>query len=114
MWEPPLHQGHWPGRWDVHGDDPGQLLGCAGQGTGYPQRLFFRGCLGLDTGLTHSWARPVDTWMGICFSLPACSPGERWGEEKPDLGSAAMLWDQLNTIPWVKPTFPGLDSHSQC
>lgn len=61
------------------------VLGCAGQDTGHPQGLFFRGCLGLDTGLTHGgrdssvWAGPVHTWVGICFSLPAWSPGEGQG-----------------------------------
>lgn len=28
----------------------------------------------MDTGLMHSWAGPVDTLVGIVFSLPGCSP----------------------------------------
>lgn len=50
----------------------------------------------------HSWAGPVDTSVGIGFSLPGCSPagfaGARQGQPCSGKHQAWVLWDQPGFI----------------
>lgn len=113
VWEPPLHQGHCTGSQggaSVHREAAvGWCEGLAvlGRALGTPSVCFFRGWLGLDTGLMHSWAGPRWELVFPCLAVAQlgvqgggrASPAQ--GSTRPGFCSRGISQGSSD-IPWVR------------